>query len=429
MNNTIITTIDKICLQEKGSIISGPFGSNISSKFFVSEGVPVIRGNNLSLSYDKFYDNGFVFVTKEKAKELKCYACRGDLIFTAAGTIGQVGVIPSDSKYELYVISNKQIRARIDTSKVDLLYAYYWFSSSWIQALLIKNNKGSSVPLLTLNEVRNLPITYPEDINEQRRIAYCIDIISRKIENNIKINDNLHAQLKMLYDYWFTQFDFPNDNGEPFKTSGGKLEWNEILKRNIPDNFSVISISQILSFLSGYSFSSDDFKSNAKYKLLTIKNVQDTGIIPEVDNFIDDIPMNMPEYCLLKPKDILMSLTGNVSRVGILYFSNCMLNQRVALVKANNSKIYAYVYMLLKSDYIRKKFETIAGGSSQANLSPIEAANTHIAYNDLLAEKFSNLAEPLINQIVANLQENLALTELRDWLLPMLMNGQATITN
>lgn len=233
----------------------------------------------------------------------------------------------------------------------------------------------------------------------------------------------------MLYDYWFTQFDFPNDNGEPFKTSGGKLEWNEILKRNIPDNFSVISISQILSFLSGYSFSSDDFKSNAKYKLLTIKNVQDTGIIPEVDNFIDDIPMNMPEYCLLKPKDILMSLTGNVGRVGILYFSNCMLNQRVALVKANNSKIYAYVYMLLKSDYIRKKFETIAGGSSQANLSPIEAANTHIAYNDLLAEKFSNLAEPLINQIVANLQENLALTELRDWLLPMLMNGQATITD
>lgn len=270
---------------------------------------------------------------------------------------------------------------------------------------------------------------YLPEFKDQVTIGNLLYSIEHKIQINNKINDNLHAQLKMLYDYWFTQFDFPNDNGEPFKTSGGKLEWNEILKRNIPDNFSVISISQILSFLSGYSFSSDDFKSNAKYKLLTIKNVQDTGIIPEVDNFIDDIPMNMPEYCLLKPKDILMSLTGNVGRVGILYFSNCMLNQRVALVKANNSKIYAYVYMLLKSDYIRKKFETIAGGSSQANLSPIEAANTHIAYNDLLAEKFSNLAEPLINQIVANLQENLALTELRDWLLPMLMNGQATITD
>ena len=193
MNNTISTTLEKICLPEKGSIISGPFGSNISSKFFVPVGVPVIRGNNLSLSYDKFYDDGFVFVTKEKAEELKCYAYRGDLIFTAAGTIGQVGVIPEDSKYEEYVISNKQIRARIDTTRVNILYAYYWFSSPWIQALLIKSNKGSTVPLLTLSEVKDLPISFPEDINEQRRIAYCIETISRKIENNMKINDNLAA--------------------------------------------------------------------------------------------------------------------------------------------------------------------------------------------------------------------------------------------
>ena len=205
------------------------------------------------------------------------------------------------------------------------------------------------------------------------------------------------------------------------------MEWNEFLKRNVPKNFSVISMSQILSFLSGFSFSSEEFKSNAKYKLLTIKNVQDTGIISEVDNYIESIPTNMPDYCLLKPKDILMSLTGNVGRVGLLYFSNCLLNQRVALVKPNNSKILAYVYMLLKSDYIRKKFETIASGSSQANLSPIEASNTYIAYNNSLAEKFSSKVDPLINQIVTNLQENLALTELRNWLLPMLMNGQATI--
>lgn len=137
MSKTITKTLEKICLQEKGAIISGPFGSNISSRFFVTEGIPVIRGNNLSLSYDKFYDSGFVFVTKEKADELKCYAYRDDLIFTAAGTIGQVGIIPRNSLYEEYVISNKQIRARIDTRKVDLLYAYYWFSSPWIREILL----------------------------------------------------------------------------------------------------------------------------------------------------------------------------------------------------------------------------------------------------------------------------------------------------
>lgn len=195
MSKMISTTLEKICLLEKGSIISGPFGSNISSKYFVEKGVSVIRGNNLSLSYDKFYDIGFVYVTKKKAEELRCYAYRGDLIFTAAGTLGQVGIIPEDSLYDEYVISNKQIRARIDENKVDSLYAYYWFTSPWIKDVLMRSNKGSTVPLLTLSEVKVLPITYPEDIEEQRKIVYCLEQISKKIQNNNRINDNLPYEL------------------------------------------------------------------------------------------------------------------------------------------------------------------------------------------------------------------------------------------
>ena len=175
------TTLKDICLKEKGSIISGPFGSNISSKFFVEDGVPVIRGNNLSLSLDKFYDDGFVFVTEEKAEELNCYAQKGDLLFTAAGTIGQVGILESPLKYEKYVISNKQLRARIDTTKVNLLYAYYWFASSWMQEYFMRNNKGSTVPLITLTELKDAPISYPEDLSVQRRIVEEIEAISRKI--------------------------------------------------------------------------------------------------------------------------------------------------------------------------------------------------------------------------------------------------------
>lgn len=138
MSKWIHTTLNDICRSDKGAIISGPFGSNISSKFFVLDGVPVIRGNNLSLSLDKFYDDDFVFVTEEKADELNCYAEEGDLIFTAAGTIGQVGILEAPLKYKKYVISNKQLRARIDTRKVDLLYAYYWFASAWMQNYFIR---------------------------------------------------------------------------------------------------------------------------------------------------------------------------------------------------------------------------------------------------------------------------------------------------
>jgi type I restriction enzyme, S subunit len=108
MENIFITCLlEDIAQKGKGAIISGPFGSNISSKFFQESGVPVIRGNNLSNSIEKFIDNGFVFISEKKADELNAYAIKDDIIFTAAGTIGQVGLIEANSKYKKYVISNK----------------------------------------------------------------------------------------------------------------------------------------------------------------------------------------------------------------------------------------------------------------------------------------------------------------------------------
>ena len=245
MSKWIHTTLNDICRSDKGAIISGPFGSNISSKFFVLDGVPVIRGNNLSLSLDKFYDDDFVFVTEEKADELNCYAEEGDLIFTAAGTIGQVGILEAPLKYKKYVISNKQLRARIDTRKVDLLYAYYWFASAWMQNYFIRNNKGSTVPLITLSELKDAPISYPEDITEQKKIAMAIEAISRKINNNRNICFNLESMAKTLYDYWFTQFDFPNAEGKPYRSSGGEMVWNDQLKREIPKGWDTATINEM----------------------------------------------------------------------------------------------------------------------------------------------------------------------------------------
>lgn len=191
MSKFVSSCLEDVCLKEKGSIISGPFGSNISSKFFAEKGIPVIRGNNLSLIGKKFIDDGFVFVTKEKADELRCDAIKGDLIFTIAGTIGQVGIIDSDSIYERYVISNKQLRARIDKRIVNPLYAYYWFSSPWIRKMLTDNNKGSTVPLLTLKEVKAIPIFYPENLKEQDKIVKILECLNNKIVINNRINDNL----------------------------------------------------------------------------------------------------------------------------------------------------------------------------------------------------------------------------------------------
>lgn len=234
--------------------------------------------------------------------------------------------------------------------------------------------------------------------------------------------------LSTLYDYWFVQFDFPDENGRPYRSSGGTMVYNEQLKREIPLTFEVVPLSAIMTLLSGYSFSSDLYTDEGRYKLLTIKNIQDSGIIPDVDNYIDNIPNNMPNYCNLKPMDILISLTGNVGRVGLMYEKNYLLNQRVALVDIKNESLRPYAYCLLKSTAIRKKLELISGGSSQANLSPIEATNILIAYQPSIAYQFACQVEQALYITISNLKQNRQLAQLRNWLLPMLMNGQATVT-
>ena len=117
--------LQAIALHEKGAIVSGPLGSNISAKYFVEEGVPVIRGNNLTKGRTKFIDEGFAYLTEAKAAEFRnCIAVANNIVFTAAGSIGQVGMIPPDSRYEEYVISNKQLRVRLDRSQFRLCLAF-----------------------------------------------------------------------------------------------------------------------------------------------------------------------------------------------------------------------------------------------------------------------------------------------------------------
>ena len=219
-----------IASKEKGSIISGPFGSNVSSKFFKESGVPVIRGNNLSNGAKKFIDDGFAFVSEEKADELNAYAIKDDLIFTAAGTIGQVGIIEKNTKYDKYVISNKQLRVRLDTEKVNPLYAYYWFSSPWVVKNIVNKNTGSTVPLINLGIIKTLGIKIPTERITQDKIASFLSALDSKIELNNRSNAELEAMAKTLYDYWFVQFDFPDKNGKPYKSSGGKMVWSEELK-------------------------------------------------------------------------------------------------------------------------------------------------------------------------------------------------------
>ena len=200
-----IKTVDEIKSKEKKALISGPFGSNISAKYFVEKGVPVIRGNNLSLDLSKkFNDSGFVFITNEKAIELGTWAEKNDLIFTAVGTIGQVGILTGKEDFKKYIISNKQIRLKVDENIVHPLYAYYWFASPIITDIILQRNTGSSVPLINLSVLKSLLIPTPSK-KEQLSILKVLSSIDAKIDLLHRQNATLEAMAETLFRQWFVE--------------------------------------------------------------------------------------------------------------------------------------------------------------------------------------------------------------------------------
>lgn len=420
MSNWVHATLQDICRPEKGSIISGPFGSNISSKFFVDEGVPVIRGNNLSLSLDKFYDDGFVFVTQEKADELNCYALEGDLLFTGAGTIGQVGILEAPLKYEKYVISNKQLRARIDTSKVDLLYAYYWFSSAWMQDYFIRNNKGSTVPLISLSELKDAPISYPEDISEQKRIVAEIEVLSQKIDTNRSICTELESMAKTIYDYWFTQFDFPDADGKPYRSSGGSMEWDEQLKRKIPQGWGAGQLSDIANITMGQSPAGETYNENGNGKIF-YQGCTDFGTRFPVPRVYTTAPTRFA-----KAGDILMSVRAPVGTLNVA-IEDCSIGRGLA---ALNSKLGSQLYLWYTLAGFKQLFDVLDGnGTTFGSITKDTLYEMKVVIPDsTLVKSFEEIVQPIERKIRAAEQENRELTNLRDWLLPMLMNCQATVT-
>ena len=318
--------------------------------------------------------------------------------------------------------TNQQINAIIDFNHklVDPRYVYYWLKGK--KDYLFSIASVTRTPILSKSVFENIDIPLPS-LKIQERVTKLLSLIDEKIRKNHQINDYLEEMAKTIYDYWFVQFDFPDKNGKPYKSSGGTF------KNGLPIGWNYVPIKNICNILSGFSFQSDDYVQNGKYKLLTIKNVQDAGINLDVDNYINILPENMPDFCKLDIGSILMSLTGNVGRVGILYDSNCLLNQRVSLMQAKNPIMTPFIYCLLKSSKMRYILESLATGTSQKNLSPIEAGNIMIPYDSEIVKNFSKKVTPLIDSIITNLKENNNLTNLREWLLPMLMNGQATIEN
>lgn len=202
--------IDDIKSPEKYSCVGGPFGSSLSQKHYVDSGIPVIRGVNLA--GDIFSETGFVFVSQDKSNELcRNMAFRGDLVFTQRGTLGQVALIPEDSIYERYIVSQSQMKLTVNPQLADSYFIYTYFRTNEAKALIEKSAIVGGVPHINLGILKAFKLRLPP-LFEQKRISEISRSIDNKITLNRQINQTLEQMAQALFKSWFVDFDPVVDN-------------------------------------------------------------------------------------------------------------------------------------------------------------------------------------------------------------------------
>ena len=408
-------------------ISMGPFGSDIKVEYFVDKGVPVLNGSNISGF--KVTDDFHNYVTEERANGYrKAIAVRGDIVITHRGTLGQIAYVPDDSQYEKYVISQSQFKVRLDTDKVNPVYFTYYFHTNEGQQRLLSFKSHVGVPALAQATTNFRLLDFPLiPKSKQDAIASVLKILDQKIELNNQINAELEAMAKTLYDYWFVQFDFPDADGKPYKSSGGKMVYNEVLKREIPEGWEVKVLADIATTGSGGTplSSKKEYYANGNIPWINSGELN-TPFIVSTSNFITKLGLENSNAKLFKKNTILMAMYGaTAGKVSFIDFPSAT-NQAICGINPIDQDMSVYLKFNLERLY--QYLVNLSSGSARDNLSQDKIKNLDIVIpSDYILTRFDNMVNRKMQLIINNIKQNQELERLRDWLLPMLMNGQVTV--
>jgi len=348
---------------------------------------------------------------KEKINSGNKMLKEGDILIcsTGVGTLGrvaQVNILNTPTTVDSHVSI-----VRPETEKVNPYFLGYILKKS--EKLIESLAEGSTGQTeLSRTKLQELEFELPARVI-QNKVVDMMKNYDAKIENNNKIIKNLEATAQAIFNEWFVDFRFPGYEKAKFVES----EMGEI-----PKEWNVGKIKDLIRVESGFPFSSGIFSDLGKYKLVTIRNVQDGSFVTDCDNLIAELPIKLPKHCLLHSGDILLSLTGNVGRICLVNGENYVLNQRVSVLIPVNERDRAYTYFLFRRSDFQNLLISISKGTAQLNLSPVETKELEtIIPDDITLEKYSEIATPMYKKIVEINSENMNLKESRDQLLAKLI--------
>ena len=384
-----------------------------------NEGIRVIRNFNLKDGNIDFTDGYFVDEATYIERTKRAVPEEEDIIISREAPMGVVGIVPKGLKC---CLGQRLVLLKVNKQKCDPFYLLNTLMSDFVQTQFRRaDTTGSIVSNLCIPDLKEIIIPVIE--RGQREMASFLEMINRKCIINNMINDNLEQQAKLLYDYWFTQFDFPDESGKPYRSSGGKMVWNEQLKRDIPSGWKVIPFLEVASWESNSQPPKSEFIYEPQEGYVRFIQNRDY----ESNTHITYIPLTK-NLSIVDRFDILMDKYGDAGAVR--YGIEGAFNVALGKICVHNQNYREYIRSFLSSDGIYNFLHNSCMASTRASLNESNLAILNIPIPDeKLILGYEKILCKMRLSILKNNDETQKLIDLRDWLLPMLMNGQATIND
>jgi type I restriction enzyme S subunit len=334
-----------------------------------------------------------------------CVVCIG-------ATIGKICMTGRPS------FTNQQINSVVVNEKEYSPYFIYYLLKT-LREELRSNAGGAATPIVNKTAFSEIEVKVPP-LAVQQRVAGILSAYDELMENSHRRIRLLEAMARALYREWFVNFRFPGHEKLPCVTCA---------LGDIPRNWKICTLGDFVQFKSGFAFKSGAFTADRGHRLVTIRNVQDGTFNPDCDSRMNELPEKLPPHCVLEDGDILLSLTGNVGRVCLVYDGPFLLNQRVSKLVPAEDFDWAMTYCIFREPEMRVKLEQLSNGVAQQNLSPVLASGMEFARPPReLRQRFASLAEPMVQHIIQLYSIIQKLRRTRDLLLPKLMSGEIDVS-
>jgi len=360
------------------------------SETSASDGLPIVKIAEMTKGITS---NTGIYDGSVDAKHL---IQAGDLLFAWSGTIAVQQYSGPKAVLNQHIF---KVTAKPD---VDQDYLKYVLLSLMPVFDLLVLDQRTTMGHVKVSDLKKIDVNLPP-LSVQRTIGALLGALDKKIAINTQINHHLEQMAQAML----------------VEQVGSMLHPVSNTATNV--------LGEELQLINGFAFKSSTYLESGRYSIITIKNVQDGVITPDGSNRIEELPKGMNPACILQFGDVLLSLTGNVGRVGMVTDDNLLLNQRVAKLDPMHKELLPFWYFVFRSEEMKDHLIKIAKGTAQQNLSPVETLRTSISFDASKAAAFAEDVSPLFWVIAENRKESSLLSSLRDSLLPRLMSGELSV--